>query len=559
MGWIDGTIFALILGLIIWDGLRRARRNESEADWLLAGRVAPWWVMGLSVMATQASAITMVGTTGKGWEDGTRFVQFYYALPLAMVILAFTLAPLFHRYRVFTAYEYLGIRFDRKTRLLSALIFLCLRLISASLVIYAPATLLARIFGLPTSWMISAVGVLALIYTAWGGMKAVLATDVKQMAIMVVGLIAALIAAIASLPEGVGVSGAHTLTDAAGRWVLADTSWDPSERYTIWSSLLGGTFLFLAYFGCDQSQAQRFFAGRSLRDVRGALFLNAVCKVPFQLLVLILGSLIFVSSIYQAPVATYVPELEAGAHAVEGRLEPVWSELRRSADVVLATEAGTPARAEASEHYRAAIENAKTEREALRAELAAAAGLDPNDTHNRDDNYVFPHFVLHFLPIGLIGLIFAAIFAAALSSIDSELNAMATVVIIDGYHEGLRKPRDETPHSALHHGVTIALGVIATGLAFYAEGSRSVVEAVNELGSYFYGPLLGVFALAAVRRAHGHGAFVGLIIGMSAVFTLDRSLDLAFVYRNTVGTVATFAGGVIVSLLVPPAEQPTSE
>lgn len=554
---LDASILIGVLLFIVGDGLRSARKNRTEADWFLAGRSAPWWVMGLSIMATQASAITMVGTTGKGWEDGTRFVQFYYALPLAMVILAFTLAPLFHRHRVFTAYEYLGIRFDGRTRLLSAGLFLCLRLVSVGLVIYTPALILARILNLPTRWMILAMGVVAIGYTAWGGMRAVLGTDVKQMAIMVVGLIAAVIAAVSALPEDVGLGGAYTLTDAAGRLTLADAEWDPSEKYNIWSVLIGGPFLFLAYFGCDQSQVQRLLAGRSLRHVRGALLMNAICKVPFQLLVLSLGCLIFVGSIFEPPVPTYVPELEAGAAAVEGRLDPAWEELQASARAVLDAEPDSAERATAEERYRSAIATSTEAREGLRAELATAAGMDPGDKLNRDVNYVFPHFILSHLPIGLIGLVFAAIFAAALSSIDSELNAMATVVVIDGYHHGLNKPRKpdsedtaEGSRGGWERWVTVGLGVLATGFAFYAEGSRSVVEAINDIGSYFYGSLLGVFALAAVPKANGRGAFWGLVVGMVSVFVLDWQLDdFAFLYRNTVGTIATFGVGVGVSWL----------
>ena len=291
MSLLDWTIFFAFLLWVVIDGVRRSKKDGDAADRFLAGRSAPWWMLGLSIMATQASAITMLGTTGVGWEQGLRFAQFYYGLPLAMVILAFTVLPLYRRFEVFTVYEYLGKRFDRRTRILSASLFLILRGLSVGFVIYAPSVVFSAVLGLSTKLTIGAMGLIAVIYTTIGGMRAVLSTDVKQMSVMVVGLIVALFFAIAALPEEVGLSGALDLARVTDRLVLADWSFDLEEKYTIWSALFGGTLLFLGYFGCDQSQAQRFLAGRSLAHERGALLLNAVAKVPFQILILFVGAL----------------------------------------------------------------------------------------------------------------------------------------------------------------------------------------------------------------------------------------------------------------------------
>ena len=260
----DWIVFFGFLGYVVWDGVRRGRGNRSGDDYFLAGRSVPWWGVGLSIMATQASAITMIGTSGQGWLDGFRFVQFYFALPLAMLILAVTLVPAYHRSRVTTAYEFLGARFDRKTRTLGALLFLLLRGLSVGFVIYAPSLVLSKVFALPFTATVLVMGSIAVTYTAIGGLGAVIATDVKQMAVMVLGLIVALVMLVRSLPADIGLAGAWHLADATGHLKVVDWRWDPTEKYTVWSSLIGGLFLFLSYFGTDQSQAQRLLASRSL-------------------------------------------------------------------------------------------------------------------------------------------------------------------------------------------------------------------------------------------------------------------------------------------------------
>jgi len=536
---IDWILFFGFLAYVIGDGLRRTRKNRTADDYFLAGRSVPWWAVGLSIMATQASAITMIGTTGQGWADGMRFIQFYFALPLAMILIAVFAVPAYHRMGVTTAYEYLGGRFDRKTRFLSALLFLFLRGLSVGFVIYAPSLVLARVFHLPLAATVVLMGGAAVAYTSLGGLRAVIATDVKQMAVMTLGLLAALAAVVMQLPDGVGLEGALRLADAADRMVIADVSWNPSEKYTLWSSLIGGLFLFLSYFGTDQSQVQRLLAGRSVRDAQGALLLNAVAKIPFQFVVLLTGTLLFSFYLFAPQPLSFDPDAVPGdprTTVVEERYQESREHLRDLAPGIVA---GT-----ADDAHIAAYQSEVAASAELREEARRITGRSP------DVNYMFLDFILTYLPTGLVGLLLAAIFAAALSSIDSELNAMSTVAVVDIVGFFRRKPLEGTAMVRAGRLATIVAGVLATLFALYAGTLGSLIEGVNRVGSYVYGSLLGVFLLAAFPRANGHGAFAGMVAGMIAV-SLAAQTDLAFLYLNTVGTVVVVVVGLVVSRLTP--------
>jgi len=460
---LDWAIFFAFLSWVILDGIRRSRKSDSAEDLFLAGRSAPWWVMGLSIMATQASAITMVTTTGQGWIDGVRFAQFYYALPLAMLILAFTLLPLYHRERVFTVYEFLGKRFGMKTRVLSALVFLALRGLSVGIVLLAPSVILSAVLGLRTDLTILVMGLIAVVYTSIGGMRAVLSTDVKQMSVMVVGLVVAFVYALKALPEDVGMAGAIQLAEATDRWIFADWRFDPKEKYTIWSALLGGTLLFLSYFGCDQSQAQRLLSGKSLRHEQGALLFNAVAKVPFQILILTIGVLLFAVFTLREPPVSFIPvvskeaaslseepgEQQASAALAEARAR--WEIARNAAQELLRSPAESPSK---SEQFRSASLEAFSARAEVQRQLEALRG---EGSAVKEVNYIFPFFILHDLPRGFIGLLIAAIFAAALSSIDSEFNAMATVLLRDLRPRGSRGDVGHTKETRGFRGVDLPL------------------------------------------------------------------------------------------------------
>ncbi len=558
---LDWVLFVGFLGYVVYDGVRRSAKNHDATDHFLAGRSARWWVVGLSIMATQASAITMVGTTGSGWQDGMRFVQFYYALPIAMVILAFTIVPLYHRHQVSTAYEYLGLRFDRKTRILTAAVFLIQRCLAAGIVVYTAAVVLSALLGWAENTTILVIGTLAMVYTTIGGMRAVLSTDVKQMAVMAIGLGAALAYAVKALPEGVGLTDAWSIAGALERTTLLDTRWDPSEKYTIWSSLLGGLFVFLAYFGADQSQAQRLLSSRSLGHSRGALMLNAVAKIPFQMTVLLLGTVLFVGYMFSPPPASFMTTEQTAIEADRAEEEAL-VELSELQDSVNESARRFAAGDEEVATLRAAIDRAESHRQGIRTRVAARAGTEPGG----ERNYVFPYFILSALPIGLVGLLIAAIFAAALSSIDSELNSMATVWVVDVERFAFGKQIDADAEIRNSRRSTFGIGCCVIVAAYWfsasADVGNSVIEAVNQIGSYFYGSILGVFVLAvAVRFANGTGAFWGLLAGISAVFVVDRwqtiheflwqepTEAIGFLYLNTVGVVVCVVVGVVISIL----------
>ena len=534
MSIADWVVVAVFLGFVIGDGVLKARKNQTAADYLLASRGVPWWAMGLSVMATQASAITFVGTTGKGFTSGTGFVQFYYFLPVAMIILCVTAVPFFHRTRVFTAYEYLEQRFGRGTRTAAAGTFLVLRCLSLGIILSVSALVLAEFTGQPYGVMVTVTGLVAVLYTSLGGLKAVIATDVKQMAVLVAALIVLVVLVSQALPDDVGVVGAVKLADAAGRMEFANTSFDPTEKYTIWSALLGGSIIFLAYFGTDQSQVQRYLAGRSLKDKRGALILNAVAKVPFQLAILMLGVLIWVWSLYDPmPLVMHsqrqaAPEtaedLNHGQSLLAGRRGQRW--LQSGTDV-----------------DRAAFVTSIGEVDATRRKHAIKGA----------PNHIVPWIMKHRLPSwGITGLLLAGILAAALSSIDSELNSLATVATIDGLRLDPHDPDQAQRIVKWTRGFTAAFGVAAASFAYTLEDADAFIEVVNMVGSWFYGSLLGVFLLAWFdRRANGHGAVTGLLLGIAAVFVAEKAFELAWLWRNTVGTGATVIAGFCVSRVFP--------
>lgn len=540
MSKIDWILFAGFLAFVVWDGVRRGRKTDDASDYFLAGRSMPWWVMGLSIMATQASAITMIGTTGQGWKEGLKFLQFYFALPLAMIILCFTAVPLFHKFRVSTAYEYLGIRFDAKTRVLAAILFLINRGLALGFVIYAPSVAISAVFGVRQDMCVVMLGVVALVYTSFGGLRAVLATDVKQITVMFLGLVLSLVVLIYKLPSEVGLGGAWQIALESGYLEWVTLEWDPSQKYTLPSSLLGGLFLFLSYFGTDQSQVQRYLAGKSVRHNQGALLLNAALKVPFQFLVLFVGVLLFVFFMFEQPPSSFDPRASAqrdASHlAAAAKLEESWNRTREAAQRFLAAEGAAA---------EAAADELRTETQHYRETRAAAQPTQ--ETH-----FVFPHFILNYLPIGLVGLLLAAIIAAALSSIDSELNSMTTVAVVDIYQFALQKELSSRALVRVSRLATVVLAIYATSFALFASQLQgSLIEGVNRVGSYLYGSLLGVFLLAFfVPKARGTAAFVGMLAGMLAVGVASESQSLglsengvAFLYLNTIGTTTVLVVG----------------
>jgi SSS family solute:Na+ symporter len=562
---VDWFVVGTYLVWVVYDGLRRTTGSDQIEGYFLAGRNLPWWAVGLSVMATQLSAITLVGTTGQGYRDGIRFVQFYFGLPLAMLILSVTVVPFFYRAQVYTAYEYLERRFDAKTRALTSLLFLLSRGLSCGVIVAAPSVILSIVLDWNLTLTVLAIGLPTALYTMFGGVQAVTWTDVKQMGVIVAGVAAAGIVLLAGLPEEVSVGSALHIAGATGRLQALDFRFDLTETYTFWSGMLGGLFLMLAYFGCDQSQVQRYLTARSIEEGRSSLMMSAYVKIPLQAVILLTGVMVFVFYLFARP-----PMLFNGQHderirasaeapryaALEARFGDAF-EARRQAALRAAR-----ARAEGD---TAGIETATRlfstrdgELQSVRREAAALVTRVTGDTRFDDVNYVFPTFVTTRMPIGLVGLVIAAIFAAAMSSIAAELNALSAATVIDFYRRHVRADAPDRHYLLVSRLATGAWGLVACAVAVYATTLGSLIEVVNRFGSFFYGSLLGVFVLAiGTRRATGLGAFVGLLAGMAAVaYVAFWHPDISFLWHNLVGVAVVVVTGLVISALEPAPRQP---
>lgn len=551
MTFLDWLIVALYLAYVVYDGIRLSRATDRVKGYFLANRSLPGWAVGLSVMATQMSAITLVGTTGQGYDDGMRFLQFYFGLPLAMIILCVTVVPFFYRADVYTAYEYLEKRFDSRTRTLTSFFFLLSRGLSCGVIIAAPAVILSIVLGWNLQLTVLAIGVPTVLYTMLGGVQAVTWTDVKQMILILVGLTVCIGILFQQLPASISVGEALTIAGASGRLKTIDFSFDLNQTYTFWSGLLGGIFLMLAYFGCDQSQVQRFLTARSISEGRTSLLMSAFVKIPVQFVILLMGVLVFVFYLFAEPPLVFNPvavrQAQEGPHReafrqLEERYQRSLSRLRDTT-LALAESGNSP---EALATYREALQ----EREQIRDETLQLVRQARNDAAFNDVNFIFPHFVTHHLPAGIVGLMIAAIFAAAMSSISSELNALATASVIDFYRRHV-KPRESDAHYLRVSKLATAFwGLLACGVAVWASQLGSLIEVVNRFGSFFYGSLLGVFVLAiGVRRAKARGAFFGLLVGMATVALVSVTTEISFLWYNVVGVVTVVGVGLVLSLL----------
>ena len=556
MHLIDWTIVVAYLAWVLYDGVKRARGTGAVDGYFLASRSLPWWAVGLSVMATQMSAITLVGTTGQGYDDGLRFVQFYFGLPLAMIILSLTLVPFFHRARVFTAYEYLERRFDARTRALASLLFLVSRGLGAGVIIAAPAVILSIVLGWSLPLTVLAIGVPTTVYTMLGGVQAVTWADVKQMVVIMVGVTAAVAALIAGLPDDMSLEPVLHVAGAAGRLQAIDFTFDLTETYTFWSGLLGGLFLMLGYFGCDQSQVQRYLTAKSVDAGRQSLLMSAFAKIPLQVLILTMGVLVFCFYLFAEPPLLF-NQAHRGAveasgrageyRALEDEFRTVHADRRGdAAALVAAREAGDAARAEA-----AAAAFAVSDRRVgdVRARARGLVRDVTGDAAYSDVNYVFPTFITTQLPIGLVGLLIAAIFAAAMSSIAAELNALSAATVIDFYRRRVRPEASDAHYLRVSKAATAFWGLFASVTALYAANLGSLIEVVNRFGSFFYGSLLGVFVLAVgMPRATAAGAFWGLIGGMASVAAVATLTDVSFMWHNLVGVAAVCLIGALSTL-----------
>lgn len=541
--------WVIVIGYILYvmiDGIRRSKGTDSVEGYFLANKSLPGWAVGLSVMATQLSAVTMIGTTGQGATDGLRFVQFYFGLPLAMVILGVTLVPFLHGSKVYTAYEYLETRFDAKTRSLTSFLFLLSRGMSAGTIIAAPAVVFSAVFGWPLTWSVVMIGVPTVLYTMLGGVQAVTWADVKQMVLITFSLIAVVAVLLFKMP--VGPDEAFHIAGATGRLQVFDFSFNLTDTYTFWTGIIGGTFLMLSYFGTDQSQVQRYLAARSVDEARSSLLISAYWKIPLQALVLLVGVLVFVYYQFTTPPLLYNPAHEAAVVEERGAqyaaLEAQYRETftLREAAARQATEAP-----DAGAAMSAFLER-EAEIQAIRGQALAMAEEVTGES-SRDVNYIIPRFVLSELPIGISGMFIAAIIAAAMSSISSELNSLSTASVIDFYRRWFKPEGTDAHYLKVSKWATAFWGVFACFIATYAATLGSLIEVVNRFGSFFYGSILGVFLLAMVPRGRAGGAFFGLIAGMGVVALVTFGApEISFLWHNVIGAVTVLVVGMAMSL-----------
>lgn len=544
MKLLDWIIVVVYLAIVIWDGIRMTKHSGSKEGYFLANRSLPWWAVGLSVMATQLSAITLVGTTGQAYSDGMRFIQFYYGLPFAMIILCVTVVPFFHRARVFTAYEYLEKRFDVRVRTLTSFFFLISRGLGVGTIISAPSIVLSIVFGWNLIFTIFAIGLSTTLYTMFGGVQAVTWTDVKQMFVIFFGLGVCLIVILASFPANVSLTDGLYLAGSLGKLNTVDTSFNLQEKYTIWSGLIGGLFLMLGYFGCDQSQVQRFLTAKSVDEGRTSLLMSAFLKIPMQFFILLIGVLVFVFYQFTAPPIVFnqneinKAQQSAQFQTIQQNYENAFNQ-RREAAIKYASE---------SPEFRQNYVEANKKFNQSRGE-AVKFIKETSDKNFNDVNYVFPTFVLQNMPMGVIGLIIAAIFAAAMSSIAAELNALATATTIDFYRRLYRPEATDAHYVAVGRFSTFIWGIFACIVAIFATNLGSLIEVVNKFGSFFYGSLLGVFVLAfLVKRANARGAFFGLLFGIASVWIASLYTNIEFLWFNVIGCLITVLFGYLISL-----------
>jgi SSS family solute:Na+ symporter len=538
MHWLNWVVVVAYLAWVVGDGIRRSRGATTLEGYFLAGRSLPWWAVGLSVMATQLSAITLIGTTGQGATDGLRFVQFYFGLPVAMVILGVTLVPFLHGAKVYTAYEYLERRFNPATRSLTSFLFLLSRGMSCGTIIAAPSVVFSAVLGIDLWTSIMIIGVPTVLYTVIGGVGAVTWADVKQMFVIVAAVLAILGVIIVQLP--LPVDDALRLAGATGRLKTFDFSFNLTDTYTFWSGIIGGTFLMLSYFGTDQSQVQRYLAAKSVDEARSSLLISAYWKIPLQAMILLLGVGVFLFYVFKPAPLLFNPVQDRAARAAAPAAFSALDDRYATATA----ERTQAAEARDAQAFAAADRVVNAVRSDALAQVQQTLGVS-----SRDVNYIIPRFVFDYLPVGLAGLFLAAILAAAMSSIAAELNSLATATTVDFYQRWLNPAATDAQSLTVGKLSTILWGLFACVVAGYAATLGSLIEVVNRFGSFFYGSILGVFLLAMIPTARGLGAFVGLLAGMGAVAAVAFGApQVSFLWHNVIGAGTVVVVGLLLSL-----------
>ncbi len=546
MQGLDWIVLIGTLLVIVGYGTWQTRGSKNVQDYLRGGNTSKWWTIGLSVMATQASAITFLSTPGQAFNDGMGFVQFYFGLPIAMVVICMVFIPLYHRLKVYTAYEYLETRFDLKTRTLAAILFLIQRGLAAGITIFAPAIILSAVLGWNLILLNIIIGILVIIYTVSGGTRAVNVTQKHQMIVIFIGMLIAFFLIISKLPQDISFSKALDIAGASGKMNILDFSFDLNNRYTFWSGIIGGTFLMLSYFGTDQSQVQRYLSGKSVREMRLGLIFNGLLKVPMQFFILLVGVMVFVFYQFnEAPVnfnPTAVEVVLNSEYAGEYKaLQDEQSAIFNDKKTIIKTYIDSE-NSDTSKYLSLANESNDRIRNEAKILINKAAKDRNIKVESNDKDYVFIHFILNNLPRGLIGLLLAVILSAAMSSTSSELNALASTTTIDLYKRNTSE-KSETEMVKISRWFTLAWGIIAIGVACVANLAENLIQLVNIIGSIFYGNVLGIFLLAFFFKfIKSNAVFVAALITQVIViglFLLNEYefINLPFLWLNFVGCV----------------------
>ena len=531
---LDWIVLSATLLFIVLFGVYKTRKSSKNVeDFIKGGSESRWWTIGLSVMATQASAITFLSAPGQAFNDGMGFVQFYFGLPIAMVIICMVFIPIYHKLKVYTAYEFLETRFDLKTRSLAAILFLIQRGLAAGITIFAPAIILSAVLGWPLIQLNIIIGVLVIIYTVSGGTKAVNVTQKQQMGIIFVGMTVAFYMILDQLPQDITFTKALDIAGASGKMDILDFSFDLNNRYTVWTGFLGGTFLMLSYFGTDQSQVQRYLTGKTVRQSQLGLIFNGLLKVPMQFFILLVGIMVFVFYQFNVSPLNFNPQAKERvlqtSYANEYlALEKQHRDLEKDKFALLMNDQITD--------KKDALNQIEIKNKVIRAEAREVIKkADPNVESN-DKDYVFLHFILNNLPRGLIGLLLAVILSAAMSSTASELNALASTTALDLYRRNVKGERSDTHYVKAAKWFTLLWGVIAITIACFANLFDNLIQLVNIIGSIFYGNVLGIFLLAFfVKFVKGNAVFIAAIITQVFIIIIWYIDWLPYLWLNLVG------------------------
>lgn len=547
----DWIVLVVTLAFIVLYGVYKTRGRKNVQDYIRGGNESKWWSVGLSVMATQASAITFLSTPGQAYNDGLGFVQFYFGLPIAIVIICVFFIPIYYRLNVYTAYEYLENRFDIRVRSLASGLFLLSRGLAAGITIFAPSIILSAVLGWDLNTLNIIIGLLVVVYTISGGTKAVTVTQKQQMGIIFLGMFVAFFLIVSYLPEDINFDNALQIAGASGKLDVLDFSFDFENRYTVWSGILGGTFLMLSYFGTDQSQVQRYLSGKSLREMQLGMIFNSLLKVPMQFFILLVGVMVFVFYQFNPTPLNFNPAATSAVHGtpfekeyneVQNKLNDLRSDKTElSHRVALDPQALVADVSGVEITAKEALKNINTEENKLRDQGRMLIGLADKNVETNDKDYVFIHFILNNLPSGLIGLLLAVILSAAMSSTASELNALATTTTVDFYRRNLKEDREESHFVDAAKWFTLSWGILAILIACTANLFDNLIQLVNIIGSLFYGSILGIFMSAFfIKTIKARAVFIGAILTqliVFALFALDKFeyISLPYLWLNVVG------------------------